>query len=143
MRLVHLRGAPARARVDRDLIKQVLLNLVQNGCQAMPAGGELQVSSRLRDRQVEIEVADQGVGIPPEARPKIFSLYYTTRPSGTGVGLAMSYRIVQLHDGLIDFSSEVGRGTTFRVTLPLVGSRGATAAQAESQPVAAPIAGAK
>ena len=63
-------------------------------------------------------MTDQGVGIPPEARSRIFSLYYTTKPSGTGVGLAMSYRIVQLHNGSIDFSSEVQRGTTFRLTLP-------------------------
>lgn len=118
VRLVVERNGGARARVDRDLMKQVLLNLVLNGCQAMPSGGELKVSARERRHQVEIEVADQGVGIPPEARSRIFSLYYTTKPSGTGVGLAMSYRIVQLHNGSIDFSSEVQQGTTFRLTLP-------------------------
>jgi signal transduction histidine kinase len=118
VRLVLERNGGARARVDRDLMKQVLLNLVLNGCQAMPSGGELRVSSREHRHQVELEVADQGVGIPPEARPRIFSLYYTTKPSGTGVGLAMSYRIVQLHNGSIDFFSEVQRGTTFRLTLP-------------------------
>jgi signal transduction histidine kinase len=116
--LVHERNGALTVRVDRDLMKQVLLNLVLNGCQAMPQGGELRVSSRAVSQQVEIKIADTGVGIPPEARSKIFSLYYTTKPSGTGVGLAMSYRIVQLHDGSIDFSSEVSRGTTFRVTLP-------------------------
>jgi len=118
VRLVLERNGGAKARVDRDLMKQALLNLVLNGCQAMPSGGELRVSSRERRHQVELEVADQGVGIPPEARSRIFSLYYTTKPSGTGVGLAMSYRIVQLHNGSIDFSSEVQRGTTFRLTLP-------------------------
>ena len=118
VRLILERNGGATARVDRDLMKQVLLNLVLNGCQAMPSGGELRVSSRERGHQVELEVADQGVGIPPEARSRIFSLYYTTKPSGTGVGLAMSYRIVQLHNGSIDFSSEVDRGTTFRLTLP-------------------------
>ena len=116
--LVQERNGALTVRVDRDLMKQVLLNLVLNGCQAMPQGGELRVSSRALSQQVEIKIADHGVGIPPEARAKIFSLYYTTKPSGTGVGLAMSYRIVQLHDGSIDFSSEVSRGTTFRVTLP-------------------------
>jgi signal transduction histidine kinase len=118
VRLVHEPNGALTMRVDRDLMKQVLLNLVLNGCQAMPGGGELRVSSRALSQQVEIKIADQGVGIPPEARPKIFSLYYTTKPSGTGVGLAMSYRIVQLHDGSIDFSSEVSRGTTFRLVLP-------------------------
>jgi len=116
--MVQERNGALTVRVDRDLMKQVLLNLVLNGCQAMPQGGELRVSSRAVSQQVEIKIADNGVGIPPEARSKIFSLYYTTKPSGTGVGLAMSYRIVQLHDGSIDFSSEVSRGTTFRVTLP-------------------------
>jgi len=112
-------GALPPVRLDRDLMKQALLNLVLNGCQAMPRGGQLKVSPRLLSRAMEVEIADQGVGIPPEARPKIFSLYFTTKPNGTGVGLAMAYRIIQLHNGSIDFSSEVDRGTTFRLSLPL------------------------
>jgi signal transduction histidine kinase len=118
VRMLLERDGPAKVRVDRDLMKQALLNLVLNGCQAMPSGGELKVSTRTRERQVEIEIADQGVGIPPEARSRVFSLYYTTKPSGSGVGLAMSYRIIQLHNGSIDFSSEVNRGTVFRLALP-------------------------
>jgi signal transduction histidine kinase len=106
-------------RVDQDLVKQALLNLVLNGCQAMPNGGELRITPRLGPKSVELEIADQGVGIPEDARQRIFSLYYTTKPNGTGVGLAMAFRIVQLHNGSIDFSSEVNRGTTFRVSLPL------------------------
>jgi signal transduction histidine kinase len=112
-------GALPRVRLDRDLMKQALLNLVLNGCQAMPSGGQLKVAPRLLRHAMEVEIADQGVGIPPEARPKIFSLYFTTKPNGTGVGLAMAYRIIQLHNGSIDFSSEVDRGTTFRLSLPL------------------------
>jgi signal transduction histidine kinase len=112
-------GALPPVRLDRDLIKQALLNLVMNGCQAMPSGGELRVVPRLHSRCLELEIADQGVGIAPEARGKIFSLYFTTKPNGTGVGLAMTYRIIQLHNGSIDFSSELNRGTTFRVSLPL------------------------
>lgn len=104
--------------VDRDLMKQALLNLVLNGCQAMPSGGELTVRPRVLPHCVELEIADQGVGIPPESRPKIFSLYYTTKPGGTGIGLAMTYRIIQLHNGSIDFSSEANAGTTFRISLP-------------------------
>lgn len=118
VKLVMERNGSPKVRVDRDLMKQALLNLVLNGCQAMPSGGELRVSSHACAQGVQLEVADQGTGIPPEARSKIFSLYYTTKPSGTGVGLAMTYRIVQLHNGSIDFSSELNRGTTFRVTLP-------------------------
>lgn len=106
-------------RADRDLMKQVLLNLVLNGCQAMPEGGELRVRPRAADGSVDLEISDQGVGIPEEARAKVFSLYYSTKPGGTGVGLAMAYRIVQLHDGSITFTSEPNRGTTFCVSLPV------------------------
>ncbi len=111
-------GALPTVRVDRDLMKQALLNLVLNGCQAMPSGGELKVKPYATPHGLELEIADQGVGILPEARQRIFSLYYTTKPGGTGVGLAMASRIIQLHNGSIDFSSEVNRGTTFRVSLP-------------------------
>ncbi len=111
-------GALPTVRVDRDLVKQALLNLVLNGCQAMPSGGELKVTPRSTLNRVELEIADQGVGIPPDTRQRIFSLYYTTKPGGTGIGLAMASRIIQLHNGSIDFSSEVNRGTTFRISLP-------------------------
>jgi signal transduction histidine kinase len=112
--------------LDRDLMKQALLNLVLNGCQAMPEGGELTVTPRLVPHAVELEIKDTGVGIPPEAQQKIFSLFYTTKPGGTGVGLAVVFRVVQLHNGVIDFTSELNHGTTFRITLP-------TGAQIEKQ----------
>jgi signal transduction histidine kinase len=112
-------GALPTIKVDRDLMKQVLLNLVLNGCQAMESGGELKVKPRTDGHYVNLEVSDQGAGIPPEARQKIFSLFYTTKPGGSGIGLAMAFRILQLHNGFIDFSSEVHRGSTFRVSIPL------------------------
>jgi PAS domain S-box-containing protein len=111
-------GKLPAVRVDRDLMKQALLNLILNGCQAMPNGGELRVTPRASAQHVTLEIADRGVGIPPEVRDKIFSLYFTTKTGGTGVGLAMTSRIIQLHNGSIDFSSEINRGTIFRVTLP-------------------------
>ncbi len=111
-------GATPPVRVDRDLIKQALLNLVLNGCQAMPKGGELTITPHAMPNAVELEIRDSGVGIPPDAQKRIFSLFYTTKPGGTGVGLAMAFRVVQLHNGTIDFTSEVNHGTTFRVTLP-------------------------
>ncbi len=111
-------GALPPLRLDPDLMKQALLNLVLNGCQAMPRGGELRVTPNVLPERLELEIADQGVGIPPETQPRIFSLYYTTKPGGNGIGLAMAYRIIQLHNGTIDFSSEVNRGTKFRVVLP-------------------------
>ncbi len=111
-------GSLPPVRVDRDLVKQALLNLVLNGCQAMPSGGELKVKHQAFPTHVELEITDQGVGIPSEARKNIFSLYFSTKPGGSGMGLAMTYRIIQLHNGSIDFSSEVNQGTTFRVSLP-------------------------
>ncbi len=111
-------GELSSARLDRDLIKQALLNLVLNGCQAMPEGGELRVRPHGGPEMIELDIVDQGVGIPPEAQEKIFSLFYSTKPEGSGIGLAMAFRIIQLHDGSIQFSSEVNRGTTFRVFLP-------------------------
>ncbi len=111
-------GSTPSLHLDRDLFKQALLNLVLNGCQAMPAGGTLKITPHTFPHHVELEITDQGAGIPPEARQKIFSLYFTTKPGGSGVGLAMAFRIVQLHNGSIDFSSEVHGGTTFRVSIP-------------------------
>jgi hypothetical protein len=106
-------------RIDRDLFKQAVLNVVVNAMQAMPEGGELRVASRTAQDGVEIGIADTGAGIPPELREKIFRLYFTTKQGGSGIGLAMTFRIVQLHDGTIDFSSEPGKGTTFVIRLPI------------------------
>jgi signal transduction histidine kinase len=116
--VLELNGSVPIVQLDRDLIKQALLNLVINGCQAMPHGGELRVTPHVGVKHLDLEIADQGVGIPEDARQKIFALYYTTKAEGTGVGLATVYRIIQLHDGSIDFTSELNRGTTFRVSLP-------------------------
>ena len=106
-------------RVDRDLLKQAVLNVVVNAIEAMPDGGELRFESNAGEDTAEIRISDTGHGIPPELREKIFRLYFTTRKEGSGIGLAMTYRIVQLHDGTIDFTSEPGKGTTFLIRLPI------------------------
>lgn len=105
--------------VDRALLQQAVLNLVLNAVDAMPEGGQLRVVLSRRGDMAEITVGDTGRGISPENRQKIFQLFFTTRPGGSGIGLASTFRIVQLHNGSIDFTSEVGRGTTFRIELPL------------------------
>lgn len=105
--------------VDRDLLKQALLNLIFNALEAMPQGGRLTVGLERRGDRAEIRVSDTGKGIAPEHRARIFQLFFTTRPGGSGIGLASAYRAVQLHDGDIDFESEMGHGTTFRIELPL------------------------
>ena len=130
VRLVFDRnGATPRLRLDPDLMKQALLNLVLNGCQAAT-----RVScSRASSSSLAVRADEESIGradcetvppslvglAPPELHAKIFSLFFSTKAGGTGVGLAMAFRIVQLHNGSMDFSSEVARGTTFRVSLPL------------------------
>jgi signal transduction histidine kinase len=106
-------------RIDRDLLKQAMLNVVVNAIEAMPDGGELRFEATAGEDTAEIRVSDTGRGIPPELRDKIFRLYFTTRKEGSGIGLAMTFRIVQLHDGTIDFTSEPGKGTTFFIRLPI------------------------
>jgi signal transduction histidine kinase len=106
-------------RIDKDLMKQAVLNVVVNAMQAMPDGGELRFDSTVKGDTAEIRVSDTGAGIPPELREKIFRLYFSTKSQGSGIGLAMTFRIVQLHDGTIDFTSEPGKGTTFLIRLPI------------------------
>lgn len=109
---------PLRVKVDLDLMKQALLNVVINGVQAMPQGGRLTVASRREDNAVVAEVSDQGGGIPQDVQDKIFELYYTTKKDGSGIGLAQTYQILQWHYGSVDFESTEGRGTTFRFHIP-------------------------
>jgi signal transduction histidine kinase len=118
----RLASAPLPVRADSDLIKQALLNVILNGVQAMNEGGVLNVAAGRQDAAATIEVRDEGGGIPPEVRDKVFNLYFTTKKTGSGIGLAMSYRVLQLHNGAIDFVTEMGRGTTFRLLLPLTGA---------------------
>ena len=105
--------------VDRELLKQALMNVILNAVEAMPGGGRLTVSLERRGEMAGIEIADTGRGIPPEHTQRVFQLFFTTRPGGSGIGLASAFRTVQLLNGSIDFKSEVGRGTTFRIELPL------------------------
>ena len=110
---------PLVANVDADLLKQAVLNVIQNGAQAMPEGGKLEVTLE-EDRKTGIlRIADEGTGIPDEIREKIFDLYFTTKTDGSGIGLAMAYRILQLHHGSIEVQSKIERGTEFRLRIPL------------------------
>ena len=108
------------AKVDEDFMKQALLNVVINGEQAMPNGGTLAVSLRREDATALIEICDQGSGIPKDVQDKIFELYFTTKKGGSGIGLAQTYQIMQWHYGSVDFETVEGRGTTFRLRVPLV-----------------------
>ncbi len=95
------------------------MNLLLNAVEAMPGGGRLTVSLERRGEMAGIEIQDTGRGIPPEHTQRVFQLFFTTRPGGSGIGLATAFRTVQFLNGSIDFKSEVGRGTTFRIELPL------------------------
>lgn len=127
---------PLIANVDADLLKQAALNVIQNGAQAMPEGGKLEVileeeRSRFSSngalpgtgaRAAVLRIADTGPGIPDEILEKIFDLYFTTKTGGSGIGLAMTYRILQLHHGGVEVQSRMGEGTEFRLRIPLVAS---------------------
>ena len=118
---VHVECAPHVPAINGDagMLRQVFLNLAINACQAMPSGGVLRLVAAAGPRgRVQVRVEDTGVGIPPDHLQKIFDLYFTTKDHGTGIGLSMVYRIVQLHDGEIVVESTPGRGTTFKVLLP-------------------------
>jgi len=104
---------------DKQLLKQALMNLFLNAVAAMQGGGHLPVLLARHGDMAEIDIQDTGRGIAPEHKQRIFQLFFTTHPGGSGIGLASTFRTVQLHNGNIEFESEVGRGTTFRIELPL------------------------
>src|SRR5580704_3232256 len=107
--------------IDQQLIHQAVLNLLLNASEFTPKGGRITLALRRSGETAIISVAESGKGISLEDQKKIFQLFFTTRPGGSGIGLANTFRFVQLHNGQIEFESEVGRGTTFRVELPLAG----------------------
>ena len=113
--------------IDIQLIHQAVLNLLLNASHFTPSGGRITLGLRRTAESAIISVADSGKGISAEDQKKIFQLFFTTRPGGSGIGLANTFRFVQLHNGQIEFDSEVGRGTTFRIELPLARSAEVTA----------------
>src|SRR5882762_1706508 len=117
--VLDIAGDLAAVSGDAELLQQACTNLVTNAIQAMPGGGKVTLAARRgAEGTIEVRVTDEGVGIPQEDLDRIFRLYYTTKPDGSGIGLSMVYRIVQLHDGRIDIESEMARGTTMILTLP-------------------------
>jgi signal transduction histidine kinase len=111
--------SPLMVEIDPRLIKQMILNLMINALQAMPTGGELIVSADVAGSDAVIDVIDTGAGISTEAVDKIFQAYYSTKKGGTGLGLAMAQRIVQEHGGSLTVTSELGKGSDFKVKLPM------------------------
>jgi signal transduction histidine kinase len=118
----ELPAQPLPVKVDCDSFKQAVLNVVVNGLQAMSAGGTLTITARREEGTAVTEIRDTGGGIPKEIQEKIFELYFTTKKTGSGIGLAQTYQILQWHYGSVDFESLDGQGTTFHLRLPLVES---------------------
>jgi len=113
---------------NANQVQQVIMNLVMNAQQAMDGGGNVVVSTAAAtDGRIVIEVADDGPGMPPDVQARVFEPFYTTKPrgEGTGLGLSVSFGIIRDHGGAITLESEVGRGTTFRISLPPASARGA------------------
>lgn len=115
----QLPSSPLITKIDADLLSQALLNILLNGAQAMHEGGPIEVKLWEEARTALISIQDSGEGIPEDLQSKIFNLYFTTKKEGSGIGLAMAYRVVQLHNGSIDVHSKVGVGTTFTLRIPL------------------------
>ena len=109
-----------QVRLDKDRLNQVLLNLYLNSLQAMEHGGELQVAVRegTRPNTIEIQVRDTGCGIAEDILERVMDPYFTTKPEGTGLGLAMVYKIIDEHGGTIKIASKAGQGTTVSILLP-------------------------
>jgi PAS domain S-box-containing protein len=124
---------PIPVKIDADFIKQAMLNVVLNGVQSMPDGGSLAITAHRNEDAVITEVRDHGTGIPVAVQDKIFELYFTTKKSGSGIGLAQTYQIMMWHYGSVDFESEEGKGTTFRLRLPLAETRSSSLEEAAAR----------
>jgi len=120
---VHVRKSYAddlpACRLDVDLMKQALLNLIINAEQAMPEGGELMVRTTRNGAHMTVDITDTGVGIPEDKLEEVFQVYVSTKKGGTGLGLPTARRIIEDHGGRISVQSEVGKGTNFQVQLPI------------------------
>ncbi len=116
---LHREFAPAlpQVEIDPNLIRQAILNLLVNAQQVMPTGGDLTVRTLENGQFVKLAVADTGPGIPTEHRDRIFNLYFSTKPGGTGLGLPMVKKIVEEHRGAVELESQPGHGATFTICL--------------------------
>lgn len=117
--VTHISQEPLMAPIDAEAMRSALLNLIVNAFQAMPNGGTLTVSLLKQDNQCLISITDTGIGIEEKDLPHLFSPFFTTKNKGNGLGLAETFKIIQAHYGAIDVRSQVARGTTFTITLPL------------------------
>jgi signal transduction histidine kinase len=116
--VTHLDRSVRVISVDPDLFRQALLNIIRNAIQAMPGGGTLTIQSRFTDGSFTISIIDTGEGMSDDVRKRVFDGFFSTRPGGTGIGLAITRQIIQLHGGGVICESAPGRGSKFAVSLP-------------------------
>lgn len=114
----HLGGDLPPVRLDRALFRQVLMNLALNAQQAMPHGGQLELQTYVRDDAVHLDLIDTGIGMDPKTAARMFNVFFSTKPGGSGLGLPTVKKIVEAHGGRIAADSEPGRGTRFTISLP-------------------------
>jgi signal transduction histidine kinase len=123
-RSISIRFSANRPRIlvrgDQDVMREAIINVITNGIEAMPQGGTLELEVVAQDSICVITVSDTGPGIPNDARERIFHLYFTTKKNGTGLGLPMAYRALQLHGGAIDVENRPGMGASFVLKFPMM-----------------------
>ena len=118
--LIKLSDQSFEMIIDPELIKQSLMNLIQNAIEAVEKNGKVEINYFKRESNLIIEVTDNGKGIPENVKNKIFDLYYTTKPEGTGLGLSIVQKIIAEHKGTIEVFSEVNKYTKFKITIPQI-----------------------
>ena len=143
-RVVHVPSNLPRVRGNQNQLQEVILNLILNACQAMgEQGGRLEIRAFTSNSAfVQVQVADTGPGIPAGKLRQVFDPFYTTKATGTGLGLFVSQRIVKAHGGTIDVSSTEGKGACFTIALPIWYEGGSPAAPNPSVPPLPTTAGA-
>jgi signal transduction histidine kinase/CheY-like chemotaxis protein len=120
IRLALVADCTASVMGDAVELREVLVNMIYNAIDAMPSGGEIRMSSQEINGRVVLTIADNGIGMAPEVKSRLFDPFFTTKgKGGTGMGMAVSFGIIRRHNGSIDVESEPGRGTTFRILLPI------------------------
>ena len=116
---INLLQNPPKLLLDEKLFKQVIINLMQNSIAAMANGGKITIHSYIKDDLFYVVLSDTGIGMDEETRQRIFEPYFTTKTNGTGLGLTMVYKIIKEFGGEIEVESELGKGTTFIISLPV------------------------
>jgi signal transduction histidine kinase len=119
--VVHAGSGLPAIKGDEQMLRRAFMNLIVNACQSMPNGGQVTIDTQAENEALlRISIRDEGVGIPAEDVERIFKMYYTTKADGTGIGLALVRRVVDLHHGSIEILSTVGQGTNVIIRLPAV-----------------------